>query len=175
MMEQHHLNGKVKLFTEVILSAAKETIPRGRRRDYIPGWNAQLQELHSTASRLREKMESCPTDETTAAYNKAKAEFTRQKLQQTRAAWHEKTSSLNMEKDTGKLWTLTKLLNGEIPEKSTDGSKVRGRIYCSKGSSQLPGKTVPRREQCQATKGKNLSSQRAASTAAEAAHVTQLH
>ena len=40
MMEQHHLNGKVKLFTEAILSAAKETIPRGRRRDYIPGWNA---------------------------------------------------------------------------------------------------------------------------------------
>ena len=59
--------------------------------------------------------------------------------------------------------------------KSTDSSKVRGRIYCSKGSSQLPGKTLPRREQCQATKGKNLSSQRAASTAAEAAHVTQLH
>ena len=111
MMEQHHLNGKVKLFTEAILSAAKETIPRGRRRDYIPGWNAQLQELHSTASRLREKMESCPTDENTAAYNKAKAEFTRQKLQQIRAVWHEKTSSLNMEKDTGKLWKLTKLLN----------------------------------------------------------------
>ena len=117
MMVQHHLNEKVKLFTEAILSAAKETIPRGRRRDYIPGWNAQLQELHSTASRLREKMESCPTDENTAAYNKAKAEFTRQKLQQTRVAWHEKTSSLNMEKDTGKLWTLTKLLNGEIKEK----------------------------------------------------------
>ena len=89
LMEQHHLNGKVKLFTEAILSAAKETIPRGRGRDYIPGWYAQLQELHSTASRLREKMESCPTDENTAAYNKAKAEFTRQKLQQTRAAWHE--------------------------------------------------------------------------------------
>ena len=166
MMEQHHLNGKVKLFTEAILSAAKETIPRGRRRDYIPRWNAQLQELHSTASRLREKMESCPTDENTAAYNKAKAEFTRQKLQQTRAAWHEKTSSLNIEKDTGKLWKLTKLLNGEIPEKAQTVLKSEGKYI---------GKTVPRREQCQATKGKNLSSQRAASTAAEAAHVTQLH
>ena len=89
-MEQHHLNGKVKLFTGAIFRAAKETVPRGRRRDYIPGWNAQLQELHSTASRLREKMESCLTDENVAAYNKSKAEFTRQKLQQTRAAWHEK-------------------------------------------------------------------------------------
>ena len=171
-MGQHHLNGKVKLFTGAILSAAKETIPRGRRRDYIPGWNAQLQELHSTASRLRQKMESCPTDENIAAYNKAKAEFTRQKLQQTCAAWHEKTSSLNMEKDTVK-WKLTKVLNGEIPGKNTDGSTVRGRAYCPKGSSQLPGKNVPRREQCQATEGKNLSSQRAANTAAEAAHVRQ--
>ena len=109
---------KVNLFTGAILSAAKETIPRGRRRDYIPGCNAQLQELHRTASRLREKMEFCPTDDNRPAYNKAKPEFTRQKLQQTRAAWHEKTSSLNMEKDTGKLWKLTKLLNGEIPEKA---------------------------------------------------------
>ena len=80
-------------FTGAILRAAKETIPRGRRRDYFPGWNAQLQELHSTASSLREKMESCPTDDKIAAYNTAKAEYTRQKLQQTRAAWHEKTSS----------------------------------------------------------------------------------
>ena len=46
-------------------------------------------------------MESCPTDDNIAAYNKAKAEFTRQKLQQVHAAWHEKNpSSLNMEKDS---------------------------------------------------------------------------
>ena len=116
-MEQHHLNEKVKLFTEAILSVAKETIPRGRRRDYIPGWKAQLQELHSTASRLREKMESCPTDDNIAAYNKAKADFTRQKLQQTRAAWHEtRFPSKRKEKDTDKLWKLTKLLNGDNPE-----------------------------------------------------------
>ena len=140
MMEQHHLNGKVKLFTEAILSAAKETIPRGRRRDYIPGWNAQLQELHSTASRLREKMESCPTDENTAAYNKAKAEFTRQKLQQTRAAWHEKTSSLNMEKDTGKLWKLTKLLNGEIPEKAQTVLKSEGEYIVQKEAANCLAK-----------------------------------
>ena len=101
-------------------------------------------------------MGSCPTDDNITAYNKAKAEFTRQKLQQILAAWHERTSSLNMEKDTDKLWKLSKLLNGEIPEKSTDCSTVRGRAYCSKESSQLHDKTVPRREQCQATEGKNL-------------------
>ena len=157
MMEQHHLNGKVKLFTEAILSAAKETIPRGRRRDYIPGWNAQLQELHSTASRLRETMESCPTDENTAAYNKAKAEFTRQKLQQTCAAWHEKTSSLNMEKDTGKLWKLTKLLNGEIPEKAQMVLKSEGEYIVQKEAANCLAKLyqeesnvkLPRERTCQ--------------------------
>ena len=43
--QKHHLHEKVNLFTEATLSAAKETISRGRRRGYIPGWNAQLQEL----------------------------------------------------------------------------------------------------------------------------------
>ena len=37
-----------------------------------------------------------------------------------------KTSSLNMEKDTGKLWKLTKLLNGEIPEKAQTVLKSEG-------------------------------------------------
>ena len=62
-------------------------------------------------------MEHCPTEENTQAHNKAKAKYTRQNLQQTRAAWYEKTSSLNFEKDTYKLRKLTKLLNEENPER----------------------------------------------------------
>jgi hypothetical protein len=89
-LKQKHINIKVELFTAAILQAAKETIPRGKRKHYIPGWNPELQQLHNTVSELREKMEQCPSDENTIAHNKAKAEFTRQKLQQTRAAWQEK-------------------------------------------------------------------------------------
>ena len=73
-------------------------------------------------------MEFYPIGDNIAAYNKAKAEFTRQKLQQTLAAWHEKTSSLNMEKDTGKLWKLTKLLDGEIPEKAQTVLQSEGEL-----------------------------------------------
>ena len=104
--KQHHLSEKVKLFTAAILSATKETITRGRRRDYIPGWNAQLKEL-TVLPANSEKMEFCPTDDNITAYDKAKAEFTRQKLQQTRAALHERTSSSTWKKDTSKLWKLT--------------------------------------------------------------------
>ena len=68
---QEHLNNKVKLFTTAILTAATETIYRDRRRNYIPFWNEQLQELHNAVSKLREKMEHCPTDENTQAHNKA--------------------------------------------------------------------------------------------------------
>ena len=139
-MEQHHLNEKVNLFTGAILSAAKETIPRGRWRDYIPCWTAQLQEIHSTASRLREKMESCPTDNNIAAYNKAKADFTRQKLQQTRAAWHEKTSSPNMEKDTDKLRNLTKLLNGDNPKKAQTVLQSEGELLVEKKAANCLAK-----------------------------------
>ena len=65
-----------------------------------------------------------------------------------------------MEKDTGKLWKLTKLLNGEIPEKAQTALQSEGELTVKKEAANCLAKTVPRREQCQAIKGKNLSSQR---------------
>ena len=90
---QQHLNLQAELLTAAILDAAKKTIPRGRRR-----LHSRL-ELLNTMNEAREKMEQCPSDKNTAEHNKAQAEFTRQKLHQTRSAWYEKTSFLNMEKD----------------------------------------------------------------------------
>ena len=70
--------------------------------------------------------------------------------------------------DSYKLWKLTNLLKRRQSRNSTDGPTVRGIVNYSKGSSQLPGKALPRREQCQ---GNNQSSQRAASSVAEVAHI----
>ena len=137
---QQHLNNKVKRFTTAILTAATETIPRGRRRNYIPLWNEQHQELHNAVSKLREKMEHCPTDENTQAHNKANAEYTRQKLQQTRAAWHEKTSSLNFEKDICKLWKLTKLLNEDNPERRQTVPESEGELLTQKRAANCLAK-----------------------------------
>ena len=137
---QQHLNNKVKLFTTAILTAATETIPRGRRRNYIPLWNEQLQELHNAVSKLRDIMEHCPTDENTQAHNKAKAEYTHQKLQQTRAAWHEKTSSLNLKKDTCKLWKLTKLLNEDNPESRKTVLESEGELLTQKRAANCLAK-----------------------------------
>ena len=63
-------------------------------------WNNQLQELHDAVSQARIAQEQYPTDANVENHNKARAEFIRHKLHQTRTAWHEKDASLSMEKDT---------------------------------------------------------------------------
>ena len=70
-------------------------------------------------------MESNPSDHSTAQYSKARTEFTRDKLLQTRKKWHEKTASLDLEKDSSKLWNLSLVLNEEAPY----GSKIVLRVH----------------------------------------------
>ena len=60
-------------------------------------------------------MESNLSDQSTAEYSKARAEFSREKLRQTRKQWYEKTASLKPEKDSSKFWNLAKVLNEEAP------------------------------------------------------------
>ena len=85
-------------------------------------------------------MEHSPTDENTQAHNKAKAEYTHQKLQQTRAAWHEKTSSLIFEKDTYKLWKLRKLLNEDNPERRQTVLESEGELLTQKRAANCLAK-----------------------------------
>ena len=63
-------------------------------------------------------MESDPSDENVTDHNKTRAEFTKEKLYQTRNRWHQTTASLNRETDSSKLWSLTKSLNEETPSLS---------------------------------------------------------
>ena len=79
-LEQHHLNKLTQLITEAILDAAKKSIPRGRRKQYTPGWNNQLQELHDAVSQARIAQEQEHTDANVKNHNKARAEFTQHKL-----------------------------------------------------------------------------------------------
>ena len=49
--------------------------------------------------------------EHTILYNKARTAFDEEKNKEVRKSWQEKTDSLNMERDTQKLWNRTKALN----------------------------------------------------------------
>ena len=98
-LPETNISSSVALFNKAVLEAAKMFIPRGRRRDYQPYWTPELDNLHKVLDQAREKMESSPTNANVEAHSKAKAQYKRARTQATRNSWHEKTTSLNMEKD----------------------------------------------------------------------------
>ena len=112
------INDNVGRFTKAILQAAKRAIPRGWRKNYKHYWSRNLQKLHDQLTSAREQLERNPTPETTRVHNQARSTFDNAKINETRKAWQEKTSSLNMETDTTKLWKLTKALNEDNQSKS---------------------------------------------------------
>ena len=99
------INDNVSRFTKAILQAAKRAIPRGWRKNYKHYWSRNLQKLHDQLTSAREQLERNPTPETTRVHNQARSTFDNAKINETRKAWQEKTSSLNMENDTTKLET----------------------------------------------------------------------
>ena len=107
-LSEENVNHIAVQFYNVILRAAKKSIPRGQRRNYNPFWTPQLEQLQEAVNRAREDMENNPSDQKTAEYSKARAEFTREKLLQTRKQWYEKTASLNLEKDSSNSGALPK-------------------------------------------------------------------
>ena len=108
-----NINASVQQLTDCILQAAKQAIPRGRRKDYKPYWSNHLQCLHDQLAEARKRLEQLPSPEHTILYNKARAAFDEEKNREARKSWQEKTGSLNMEKNTQKLWNLTKALNDD--------------------------------------------------------------
>ena len=121
-----------------------------------------------------EKMQPCLTNDNTAAYSKAKADFTRQKLQQTLAAWYDKNNSLNMDKNSDKLEAYKAVKWGPSGKKKHRRSCSQRESLLLKRSSQLLAKLYQKDSKVKPTKGKNQSSQRAANSAAEAAHIRQM-
>ena len=111
------LDTNVKHFTEAILEAAKWSIPRGRRQDYKPYWSDTMELMQTELNAARNTMEETGTKEAITAHNRAKVKYEETKTEETRKAWFEKTESLNMEKEEGKVWKLTQALNDDYQEK----------------------------------------------------------
>ena len=103
-LQNKNLNEKMETFGQAVLEAPKHSIPRGSRSNYTPGWRNHLQQVPSTLCTATEAMEENPSDVNVADHNQARTEYTRERLQQQRTSWHEKTQSLSMDKDTKKLW-----------------------------------------------------------------------
>ncbi|VDI25181.1 Hypothetical predicted protein [Mytilus galloprovincialis] len=86
-------------------------------------------------SRAREEAESNPSQENNIKLQQSKAKHLKTKLECQRRGWREKTSSPNMEKDTIKLWNLTKALNDE--------GKKAAAIAFAKGYEEVSNTNIP--------------------------------
>jgi len=107
------VNRSNREFTKAILWAAKESIPRGARKEYIPNWSQELKQLNDQVTIAREIAEQHPTTDNNIELKKASANFRKATCTAIRKSWHEKTDSLNMDRQGKKMWNLVQSLNGE--------------------------------------------------------------
>ena len=131
-VKERDINNVVKEFNNSVAQTAKESIPNGARKDYTPYWTSELQKAHDVLTEARREAETNRNRENHIKLQETKAKFLRTKLENRRKTWREKTANLDMEKDTRKLWNLTKALNDE----GTKGQKITleedGRILSGK-------------------------------------------
>lgn len=132
-VEGRDINNIVRDFNKCILKSAQQSIPRGARKDYKPYWSDQLEELQTKLSEAREEAENNPSQEANNNLQHAKAKFLRHKLEAQRKSWRNKTASLNFERDSRRLWKLTKQLNDDL-------DKARGSVTLEENEELLMGK-----------------------------------
>ena len=136
--ESEDIDTNVKNFTEAILEAAKWSIPRGKRSNYKPYWSEEMEQKHEQVIQTHNEMVSSKTTETVAAHNRAVHEYEETKTNEIRRAWYEKTESLDMERDGGKVWKLTKTLNEDYQDKfKSTVLEENGQLKTGKQASNL--------------------------------------
>ena len=86
----------MKAFNTNVLKAAKESTPRGVRKDYKPYWSIEIQATHDALTKAREEAELNPSQENNVKLQQCKAKHLRTKKECKRKGRREKTASLNM-------------------------------------------------------------------------------
>uniref|UniRef100_A0A0B6Y4I4 Uncharacterized protein n=1 Tax=Arion vulgaris TaxID=1028688 RepID=A0A0B6Y4I4_9EUPU len=54
-MTKKHLSSLANEFSAAILKSARETIPRGARKDYKPYWTAEIQKLENDLEQAKKE------------------------------------------------------------------------------------------------------------------------
>ena len=133
----NRVNKSYSDFSRALIKAAKESIPRGARINYIPNWSQHLEQLHNESINARNLAEKSPTVENNIQLKAANAIFRKEHLSSLRKSWHEKTEQLNVDRDGHKLWNIAKSLNQEENQSSpivleADNKKLTGREAAQK-------------------------------------------
>ena len=139
IVDGRNINNVIQDYNRGIIQAAKESIPRGVRKNYKPYWTPTLQEDHDNLTRAREDAEANPSDENHIKLQHMKAKYLKTKLESTRRCWREKTGKLNMERDSSKLWKLTKALNDEGNRQQKITLEDQGKLIINKQAANAFG------------------------------------
>ena len=131
-VDDYNINRAREKYTQAVLQAATESIPRGARKNYKPYWTEELQDLEDQVSKARTNVENNPTVENNITFKACTARYKKTYIQAARESWREKTEKLNMDKDGRKLWKLTKALNDE--------DSRTGHVVVEKGQDSLSGR-----------------------------------
>ena len=138
-----------KEFTSAILSAAHKS---------KPFWNNELDDLRKQVCDAREQMEKQPSTDNIANHYKLKDTFEQKKVNQIQESWREKTSSLNLEKDTTKLWQLTNLLNDDNCQQKKTTLLVDNQCITGKKSGKWVHKHLRKSQHNKTVTGENKRS-----------------
>ena len=115
----YNINQQVKSLNHCILKAAKETIPRGARKNYRPYWTAELQEMEDMVETARVEAEQHPTVQNNVHLKASEAKCKKAYIQAARSSWREKTNELNMDRDGKKMWNLMRAMNDESKQSAS--------------------------------------------------------
>lgn len=93
--------GNYDRFAGAVIAAAKKSMPRGYRKEYIPGWNAECEELYNNY---------IGSDDPDVANDLVQA------LDEARKdKWAKTTEEMNFQRSSRKSWSLLKKLGGSNP------------------------------------------------------------
>ena len=96
-----------------------------------------MEKIHKELSEAREEMERNPTPQNVRRHSQLKVDLDKEKQTQTQASWKAKTASLNMERETRKLWQLTKSLNGDNSERGRTTLQTTNRAVTGKAAANV--------------------------------------
>ncbi|GFR63031.1 hypothetical protein ElyMa_003594500 [Elysia marginata] len=114
-------NQGAKAITAIIKSA-KKAIPRGARKNYKPHWTEELEEHPSVVNNVNLKLKTAKL---------------RREIRTQRQGWQEKIASLNMEKDSNKLWRLVGALSGSEGAATQIALEKDGNTVTGKATADL--------------------------------------
>ena len=89
-----NINNVIKDFNASIIKAAKECIPRGARKNYIPYWSSDLQKAHDNLTKATEEAEQKPSLKNNNTLQQCKAQYQKKNIECKRKSWRQKTAGL---------------------------------------------------------------------------------